>query len=241
MRNAWYVIGLIIIIGVVVYWMMSSQKTPTPATETKNIENNTEVATPTQPAEESKETYTGSGTFALNTQESIMNWSGRKPLITNYVDRGTVQLKNGSVEVKDGAFTSGSFVIDMTTIAAKSTGRNAGEDMLSKHLKSEDFFNVEKFPESTITVKSVVKKDTDPASFDYTVTADLAVKGIKNEVQFPATIYKTGEKVKATASISLDRSKWDIRYGSDTFFDNLGDKVIDNIFTIDMSLVFDKK
>jgi polyisoprenoid-binding protein YceI len=101
------------------------------------------------------------------------------------------------------------------------------------HLKNEDFFNVAKFPKSTFEVISVTPKAGD----EYLVKGKLTIKGITNDVEFPATIKNDGKKLTATAKIIVDRTKYDIRYGSSSFFDNLGNKAISNEFELDLNLV----
>jgi polyisoprenoid-binding protein YceI len=106
-------------------------------------------------------------------------------------------------------------------------------------LKSDDFFSVVKHPTATLKITKVLKV-TDPAKldYDYLVTADLTIKGIKNPVEFPVYLESKGKSYKATAKITIDRSKWDVRYGSTSFFDNLGDKAIKNDIEFAVTLQF---
>jgi polyisoprenoid-binding protein YceI len=107
----------------------------------------------------------------------------------------------------------------------------AGEwhDKLVGHLKSDDFFGVEKFPTSELII-------TESAPFknnEATVTGKLTIKGITHPVTFKAVKVGTGY----TALITVDRTKYDIKYGSGKFFDSLGDKMIYDEFTLDVKLV----
>jgi polyisoprenoid-binding protein YceI len=106
---------------------------------------------------------------------------------------------------------------------------------LLNHLKSDDFFNVEKFPTAVLKIKNAksVEGFTGPT---YEITADLTIKGKTNEVKFPAMIQTKDGKTTATANITIDRTKWDIKYGSGKFFTGLGDKVINDEFKLDVAL-----
>jgi polyisoprenoid-binding protein YceI len=97
------------------------------------------------------------------------------------------------------------------------------------HLKSDDFFSVEQYPTSSLVITGSSRFINDRA----TVTGRLTIKG-KTE---PVTFETTRKDGTYSASFGVDRSKFDVRYGSDSFFDNLGDKAIDNVFTLDIQLV----
>ncbi|WP_109832929.1 YceI family protein [Reichenbachiella versicolor] len=141
---------------------------------------------------------------------------------------GTIDIKEGELEYKGNQLIGGEFTIDMTTI---NTTDLEGEwkDKLDGHLKSDDFFGVDKYA----TAKFKITKVKSTGSDKYTVTGDVTIKGITESVTFPASV-KDG---KAKAKITLDRTKFNVRYGSNSFFDNLGDKAIHDEFTLDVSLV----
>jgi polyisoprenoid-binding protein YceI len=108
-----------------------------------------------------------------------------------------------------------------------------GSARLETHLKSDDFFSVQKFPTSTFVISKIDSKGGD----QYVVKGNLTIKGITNEVEFPATIQIAKGQVSAQAKIVVDRTKFDIRYRSGNFFENLGDKVIDDNFEMTVDLV----
>jgi len=227
------VLGGLIIVAIVVWQVMAKRGTPAPTEEKSNIVTAETTTTPA-PTEETK-LVSGSGTYTLNTEQSSMHWEGKKPLLpNNYTDKGTIKLKSGSVVVQEGEIKSGSFVVDMNTITAVSTGKNSGESMLTKHLMSDAFFDVAKFPTAEFKITSVTKAESDMM---YSIAGDLTIKGITKAISFPAKIYQSGSQLKAEAKTSLDRTQWDVRYGSDKFFDNLGDKLIDNMFTVEFTLI----
>lgn len=183
----------------------------------------------TMPADEQVVLEDGSYTVATS---STIGWSGKRPLIPGYVDRGTVEVESGNLEVEGGVITGGSFTIDMATITAVSTGRGDGQDRLSTHLKSDDFFDVENFPTATFEITSTVAAGG--------ISGNLTVKGVTLPITFPATISQDGDTLRAEATIELDRTDWSIRYGSGQFFDDLGDNLIDDMFTITLDLTATK-
>ncbi|MEK7606520.1 MAG: YceI family protein [Patescibacteria group bacterium] len=171
-------------------------------------------------------TYTD-GTYTLDTNASSIAWTGSKTLIKNYEDHGTLSFSGGTVAVESGVVTSGTFTVDMNSFNVTTTGRGSGNDMLEGHLKSEDFFEVATYPTATIELVSVANGS---------VTADVTIKGITKQVTFPATISEDGTALVGNASLVIDRTNWDIQYGSTKFFGNLGDNVIDDKVTLVLTL-----
>ena len=172
-------------------------------------------------------------TFTADVEKSVINWKAYKVTGEHY---GTINLKSGSLDYTDGALTGGSFVIDMTSIAIGDLeGEWAGK--LQGHLSSPDFFNVKEFPEATFQVTRVISRGT-PG--DYKVIGDLTIKGISKEIKFITSIDEKADQPTATAKVTIDRSEFDIRYGSGSFFDNLGDKTIYDEFDLEVNLVVNK-
>ena len=176
------------------------------------------------------------GMLALDSDRSVIEWEGRKKFIPGYVDRGTIRVKDGIVVIKDGVAKDGIFTIDMTSIAAVSTGKGSGETMLTEHLKSEDFLDVENYPNVIFSFKKITETETPTI---YNVVGDLTIKNKTNEITFPATIGEDEDGfVRVRASLELDRTLWNVRYGSGKFFDNLGDNMIEDMFGLKLDLVF---
>ncbi|KKW43069.1 MAG: YceI family protein [Candidatus Magasanikbacteria bacterium GW2011_GWA2_56_11] len=190
--------------------------------------------TPAAPANAVEE-QVRAGTYAVSAADSRVIWEGRKTLIQDYADRGTLAVKEGVLTL-DGAGAAGRIVFDMTSIKAASTGRQAGEPTLEKHLKSEDFFAVEKFPTAAFELTSAEPADAaDPGR--YLLRGNLTMKGLTREIEFPAAVYMRAGTLYAEGTATVDRTQWDIRFGSDKFFDNLADNVIDDNFTVAFTLV----
>ena len=173
------------------------------------------------------------GAYKIDATASRLGWHSKKMLVTD--DRtGTVAIKDGSLEIKDGKLAGGAFTIDMSTIHDNAT--NQSEAMVEKHLKSPDFFDAAKYPTAALKITSVVPG----ANNDYQVTGDLTIKATTKPVTFTATVTGTETGLTAAAKFTIDRSQWDVRYGSGTFFQNLGDKIITNDIDYDVALVATK-
>lgn len=176
-------------------------------------------------------TNPGNGEKAtLDVHESEIVWRGYKVTGKHH---GVVALKSGDLEIKDGELVGGSFEIDMTSIEVKDLqGEYAGK--LAGHLKSPDFFGVEKHPTAKFVITQVVSRGT-PGS--YKIVGDLTIKEITKSIKFQADVTEEEGKNVATANITVDRSDFDVRYGSGSFFDNLGDKTIYDEFELEVRLV----
>ncbi len=174
------------------------------------------------------------GVYQLTASASRMEWSGSKTLIANYIDRGTVAIASGSATVASGAVTQGTVTVDLTTITTISTGQGSGETMMQKHLKSADFFDVEKYPTAVFVFEKLA-----PASLSgqFAVDGTLTVKGITKPISFLATLARAGDSLTMEATATLDRTLWGLTYASGNFFKNLGDKVIGDMFTVHFVVV----
>jgi polyisoprenoid-binding protein YceI len=167
-------------------------------------------------------------TSMIDTAQSVITWKGRK--VTG-AHEGTVMLKSGKLEFAEGMLTGGYFEIDMTTIAVTDLSGKQAES-LKGHLMSDDFFGVETYPSSLFRITKVAPRGT-PG--DYKVTGEATIKGKTKEIRFLANVDSKGGM--ATAEISLDRTDYDVRYGSGSFFSNLGDKTIYDDFDLQIKLV----
>lgn len=163
---------------------------------------------------------------SVDIEKSGIKWNGKK---IGGEHHGYIQLKNGTLEIKNNKIAKGKFIVDMTTITNEDIDNENFKKKLIDHLKSDDFFGVEKYPESTF----VVTKSTEFSGGKATVTGKLTIKENTEEITFD--VKKNGHVY--TATLKIDRSKFDVRYGSKSFFDDLGDKAIDDIFILDVKIV----
>jgi len=176
--------------------------------------------------------------FDVDSSASTAAWLGKK--VTGQHD-GKLKIKSGALEVKDGAPVSGKFELDMASITVDDIKDADSNGKLVGHLKDADFFSVDKFPTSTLKIRSVKGLKAEAGKPTHEITGDLTIKGITKELTFPATISIKGDTLNANASIPVDRTLWDIRYGSGKFFPSIGDKAIYDVFTVDVKLAANKK
>jgi polyisoprenoid-binding protein YceI len=170
------------------------------------------------------------GNHQINNQESKVAWIGKK-VTGQHV--GTVAIKKGELVIKNGQLQGGAFTIDMTSITSTDL---EGEYLqkLNGHLKSSDFFGVDKFPEAKFVITEV---SPNGSNGKFAVTGNMTIKSTTQSISFDAQLVNNGDKIIAVADIVIDRSVYDIRYGSGSFFDNLGDKTIYDDFTLTVNLV----
>lgn len=163
----------------------------------------------------------------INVEQSKITWVGKK--ITGQHD-GTINFSSGTLVFEGKKLKGGSFEVDMTSITVKDLESGKGKEKLEGHLKAEDFFGVDKFATSNLEFKTIASKGSDI----YTITADLTIKEKTLPVTFDITL---GEGTARTA-FKVNRTKYGIQYGSGSFFDNLGDKAINDDFELTVSLVY---
>ena len=182
------------------------------------------------------EGYTG--TKEVDASASMIEWEGSKPLGKH---NGTVNFSEGNLVFTDGKLTGGMFTIDMNSIIVLD---DAGgyKDALLAHLKGTDegkedhFFDVAKFPTGTVKINDVVGVEDDPEA-NLLVYTTLNIKGIDNDVVFKAKVDKNDNTLRFTTPVfNIDRTKWGIKYGSKSFFSDLGDSFINDEISIKLDV-----
>ena len=164
--------------------------------------------------------------YVADTEKSTVKWTGKKIGKEHY---GTVGLKDCKFKIEDDKIVSWTFVIDLNVMTDEDHPDPNETGRLIKHLKSDDFFSVDKYPHATLEIKGSEKFDKGQAL----VKGDLTIKGKTHPVEF--TVKRLGATF--TSSLSFDRSLYDVRFGSDRFFDNLGNNAIDNIIPIEVTII----
>jgi len=167
-------------------------------------------------------------TQAVDFDQSKVLWTGKK--VTGQ-HNGHLKLKSGQVEVDGKTIKSGLFEIDMDSIVVEDLKDAGYNKKLSDHLRSDDFFAVAKFPTSTLKINSLKPLKAKGATHE--VAGDLTIRGITHPITFPVAIEFKDGKATAKGSVSVDRTKYNVRYGSGKFFKGLGDKMIDDNFNIE--------
>lgn len=184
--------------------------------------------------ETSKQNAAGSKELKINTASSEVLWHGEK--VVGQHD-GAVKIKNGTINVKDGKIVGGVIEIDLTTITNKDLTDTAYNNKLVNHLKSEDFFDVAKFPTSKLEITSVEPiSNPVPQAPNYTVKGNLTIRGVTKGISFPASLNVTDNSVAGNGTFDIDRTEFGLKYGSGKFFEGLGDKMIKDNFTMKFNI-----
>jgi polyisoprenoid-binding protein YceI len=167
-------------------------------------------------------------TLAVDTKASKINWLAKK--VTGQHE-GTINLASGSLVANGMKVTGGEFVIDMKSIVCTDITDAEYNKKFIGHISTGDFFEIEKYPTSTFKITKVEGAN---------ITGDLTMHGVTKSLTFPAKLAMVGGKATATASIPVDRTDFGVKYNSKKFFDTIGDKAIDDVFNLNISLVAGK-
>ncbi len=170
--------------------------------------------------------------YTVDAERSTVEWLAEK--VTGQ-HNGTVSLKEGSFELTEGKLTGGSFIMDMTTIIVSDLS-GGSKTKLEGHLKNDDFFGVATYPTASFKITKAVPQG--PGK--YKIVGDITIKEKTEEIQFPASLEEKDGELIGSATLTVDRSKFDIRYRSGSFFDDLGDKTIYDDFDLTVKIVATK-
>lgn len=166
----------------------------------------------------------------IDTKASSVNWKAEK-VTGEHV--GTINIKSGELVIQGGTLNGGNIVINMTSIICNDIDDAGTNAKLIGHLKSEDFFSVEKNETATFVISNVKVLSAKKIM----ITGNMTIKGISNEQSFEATTGLVGGKMNISGAMKIDRTKYKVVYGSGSVFDDLGDKMIYDEFTLDFKLV----
>jgi polyisoprenoid-binding protein YceI len=162
--------------------------------------------------------------MVADTSKTLLTWLGEK--VTGQ-HTGTIKLQSGWLVMKDNKIVSGEFALDMNSIK-----ESTGNARLEGHLKSEDFFSATKFPIAKLVITGSDSFEKGTA----VVRGTLTIKGITNPIEFKSNSQNKDNGLWFYSNIIVDRTKYEIKYGSGSFFDNLGDKVIYDEFKLKVAL-----
>lgn len=170
------------------------------------------------------------GIYQIDHTKSGVTWIGKKVIGGH---NGTIAVKEGSLNYNGNTITSGTFTIDMSTISSLDLDGEK-KQKLDNHLKSPDFFDVPQYPLCTFKIKRVEKNGDDKGM----AIGTLTIKATTKEIRFPITMNVRNGRIEVTADhIEIDRTQYGVVYASRSLKSTLGDKAIDDIFTISFSLV----
>lgn len=173
------------------------------------------------------------GQYALNADQMV-TWDGGKVVGGDH--NGTVNASEGLLVVSEGMISEGTVVIDMTTVVSLDL-EGAGKASLEEHLMSEDFFAADTNPTATFAITEAEMLEGIEGS-NYRLDGVMTIRGVEQSLSFPAMVSAEEGSVSLSAELELDRTLWDVNYGSGSIFDDLGDAVIKDEFTLGIELNF---
>lgn len=173
--------------------------------------------------------------YKINAGYSTVNWTGYK---LGGQHTGKIEISDGQVLFNDTTLIGGTFEIDMNSISNTDLTDTVMAQKLVTHLKSADFFDSQTFPKGTFKIEKVIPYGKiGDIQYKYKIVGPLTLKGITKKLSFEADLflYDSGS-CSVTGRLFIDRSDFNVKYGSGTFFDNLGNKVIYDRVMLDISL-----
>ncbi|RRB02534.1 YceI family protein [Larkinella rosea] len=181
------------------------------------------------PEKRSAKTVAKPVTYAVDPEQSTVVWNSKK---VGGEHTGNIKLAKGEFVFDGKKLTAGNFTADMTTLS-----ENKNSERVVNHLKSDDFFGVEKNPTATFKITKVEAisgaKAGEP---NYNVTGDLMIKGTTKPITFPAVVKQAGDDVEATAKLTVNRLEYDIKYRA-AIIGTAADRIIEDTFSLDLKLV----
>jgi polyisoprenoid-binding protein YceI len=172
--------------------------------------------------------------YDILTGKSNVKWSATK--VTGG-HNGLIQLKRGYLSLTDaGELEHATVFINMQSISCLDLEDDESKTKLVNHLKSDDFFSSKKFPEAVFKIYKVTPFENSK-EFTHTIEGALTIKGYTNKLAFPVKLEKKDGLIYISGKTDVDRTLYNIKYGSGKFFENLGDKMIYDLFTIDFKLI----
>ena len=169
-------------------------------------------------------------TFKIEKTASSIEWVGKKVTGSH---NGTIDISDGVITLVDGKLTGGEFTIAANSIKILDVTDAATNAQFAAHLASDDFFSINKYPAATLTINSV----TPGTGNGYHIEGELTIKGITHPIEFEATIDSVqGDTLRASATLVVDRTKYEMKFRSGNFFKDLGDTLIYNDFVLNVHL-----
>ncbi|MEJ7665816.1 MAG: YceI family protein [Hymenobacter sp.] len=173
--------------------------------------------------------------YKLQPQLSTLGWEGKA---VTHGHNGTMQFSGGDLQVENGKVVGGMATVDMKTMKATDITDAENHAKFVGHMSGDDFFGAEKYPTSTFKITSIKPIAGAAANADNaTITGEMTIKGIAQTISFPAKVGVKNGIAAATGKVTIDRTKFGLKYGSKSFFDSLGDKAIYDDFTLAFNIV----
>src|SRR6185369_8620889 len=176
------------------------------------------------------------GTFRIDVEKSSLEWIGRN---LNNRHHGRIGIREGELVIRGGWPSEGSIVLEMNTITESDIQDPFWHDMLIRHLKSDDFFAVERFPTASFRLTGwVTQHGVSPGAPNGIATGALTIKDVTRTVSFPAIVAPQEDgSIKAHATLDIDRTHWNVCYGSGKLFERLGMHLVHDIISLELFIL----
>lgn len=161
--------------------------------------------------------------YVVNTKESYVEWEGSN-IFNKHI--GTIGIQEGKFTVSKNTLSKGTIVIDMNSIKCLDLTDTAVNTMLINHLKSSDFFETQTYPKATLILKSITPTKEVDSNLNYTAKATFTLKGITKPLHVVFHGHYQGNTLVAQGSLVIDRTLWNVQYGSSKFFELLGQHLV---------------
>jgi len=154
--------------------------------------------------------------YSVDLTASTIAWKGFKPTGTH---NGTINIESGILNLNNGKINGGTFLIQMNSIKESENNKK-----LEGHLKSADFFDVEKHPSAAFEITGLNEVEGKTM-----LSGNLTLKDVKNNITFPVNVVNDNDTITLTSdTFTIDRTKWNVQYKSKSIFSDLGDKFIND-------------
>ena len=176
------------------------------------------------------------GVYRVDAEKCAVEWIGRNINNRHY---GRIAISGGEVVIASGRPVSGRFVIDMNTITNLDLQDEGWRGMLHRHLKSEDFFDVERYPTATFEVRGATPiEGATPGAPNTEIAGSLTIRETTRSICFPAMVAAQEDgSIKAQAALELDRTLWNVCYGSGKLYERLGMHLVNDLISIELFIV----
>ena len=168
--------------------------------------------------------------FQIQNASSTVNWTGKKVL---GLHTGSINVESGFIDIIDGKIAVGNIKIDMTSIVISDIEDPKTNSDFLAHLQNADFFSVDKFKTAKLEITSSVQKEKNT----FLINGNLTIRDITHPVSFNANVEVFTDFLHSMGELVINRTMYNIHYGSGKLFDNLGDKLIYDDFVLQFKLI----
>jgi polyisoprenoid-binding protein YceI len=176
------------------------------------------------------------GVYHVDTEKSVLEWTGRNINNRHY---GRIAISGGEVVMANGRPASGRFTLDMNTMKNLDIQDEGWRSMLLRHLASDDFFDVERYPTAIFELRGAAAiAGATPGTANMELAGSLTIKGTTRPICFPAMVaVQEDGSIKAQAALDIDRTNWNVCYGSGKLYERLGMHLVNDLISVELFIV----